>query len=119
MSRGLGRIERGIAAIMDGEPDEGFTVAELCQWIYTDAPITKQQRVAVLRAARSLARRRPSLVCFRSLARGGALVFCCEDNGEMTLDFIDRVLLRKPIAAAQLAVLRRRSAEQALERGHE
>jgi hypothetical protein len=95
MSRGAGRIERGIAAIMDSEPDKGFTVAELCQPIYTDIPITKRQRVAVLRAVRSLARRRPSLVCFRSLERGGALVFCWKGNGEMTLDLIDRLLLQR------------------------
>jgi hypothetical protein len=85
-------IEREIAAILDAEPGKGFTVGELCQRIYNDLPVRKPQRVAVLRAARSLARRRPSLSCYRALDRG-ELVWGLSIGGEIALDTIDRELL--------------------------
>jgi hypothetical protein len=48
MSRGPGRIERAIAAVLD-EAD-AFTIEDLCQRIYGGTE--KKHRVAVLRATR-------------------------------------------------------------------
>jgi hypothetical protein len=67
MSRGPGRIERAVEAILIAEPDNAFTVEELCRRIYPpvgDAKrlrLAKKHRVAVLRAARHLAKRRDTL----------------------------------------------------------
>jgi len=69
MSRGLGRIERAIVVVFTAEPDNAFTVGELCERIYPDCEridpdyscVDKKHRVAVIRAAQSLSRRWPDL----------------------------------------------------------
>jgi hypothetical protein len=63
MSKGLGHVGRAIAALFDAEPDNAFTTAELCQRVWPDCGDwpERTQRVAVLRAAKSLARHRPDL----------------------------------------------------------
>jgi hypothetical protein len=88
MSRGPARIERAISTILDHEPNSLFTIAKLAQRIYAGETITKAQRVAVLRAVDTLARRRADLVLFRDREvriglRGG---------GETTLEIVDRML---------------------------
>lgn len=66
MSRGPGRIERAIAAILDTEPDNAFTTEDLCDRIYSGINRTeKKHRVAVLRAAANLMKRRDTVDCFR------------------------------------------------------
>lgn len=76
MSRGAGRVEREIAAAFAADPDNAFTADELCQRIYPGFDIrdhwddSKKYRVAVIRAAKSLARRWPDLGWGRSWMRG-------------------------------------------------
>jgi hypothetical protein len=64
MSKGLGHVGRAIAAAFDAEPNSAFTTAELCERAYPDErgwSAEREQRVAVLRAVKSLARHRPDL----------------------------------------------------------
>jgi hypothetical protein len=50
---------RAITAILDGEPDNAFTVEDLCDRIYPEAILVEMKhRVAVLRAAGKLMSRR-------------------------------------------------------------
>src|SRR5262245_12662335 len=52
MSRGFGRIQREIAALLESEPWGAWTTTELCQRIYRIQNIEKRHRVAVTRALR-------------------------------------------------------------------
>ena len=54
MSRGLGKIERGLVAAMGERADNALTARELCERIFGSA-LEKKHRVSVLRAMRSLA----------------------------------------------------------------
>jgi hypothetical protein len=59
MSKGPGRIERAIAAALDAEPDGAFTTDDLCDRVYRGVNrIEKKHRVAELRAASNLMKRR-------------------------------------------------------------
>jgi hypothetical protein len=78
MSRGPGRIEREIAAILDAAPDNAFSVPELCQQIYKATE--KKHRVAVICAGRTIARRGANIDWCISRRRGGKLVFFTPDN---------------------------------------
>jgi hypothetical protein len=81
MSRGLGRIERALAAIFDSERDNAFTLEDLCERVYPDAnQVEKKHRVSVTRAARSLARSRPEIQWMEGGGLGGALVFFRRDE---------------------------------------
>ena len=52
MSRGPGRIERAIRALLDAHPDEAFTTDDLAAHCYPDADVIEHKhRVAVVRAA--------------------------------------------------------------------
>lgn len=63
MSKGLGRIERGILEAFRVEPDNAFTTDELAKRIYSGInSVEKKHRVAILRAARKL---NPSLDEFK------------------------------------------------------
>jgi hypothetical protein len=60
MSRGLGRIERAILALIDGEDAKGYAAESLAVAVYQTRKkpkrlSTKAERVAVIRAMRSLA----------------------------------------------------------------
>ena len=81
MSKGLGHVGRAIEAAFEAEPDNAFTTEELCERAY---PLTAQylserkQRVAVLRAVKTLMRHRPDLgidACREFMARGAPVVF--------------------------------------------
>jgi hypothetical protein len=51
MSRGLGRVQRGIVELLESNPDEAFTVDRIAEHVYPDADeIEKRHRVAILRA---------------------------------------------------------------------
>src|SRR5262245_46150314 len=52
MSRGFGRIQREITALLESEPWGAWTTTELCQRIYRIQNIEKRHRVAVTRALR-------------------------------------------------------------------
>ncbi len=83
MGKGPGRVERAIEAAFIAEPDNAFTVDDLCDRVYRGVNrIEKKHRVSVIRAAKSLCDRRPALnlnwLCSDRL--GGALVFYTADN---------------------------------------
>jgi hypothetical protein len=81
MSRGPGRIERAIAAILDGEADNAFTTEDLCERVYSGVNrVEKKHRVAVLRAANRLVKRRDNTDCWRSDNLGGTRVYFNIDN---------------------------------------
>jgi hypothetical protein len=73
MSRGPGRIERAIRALLDANPDRAFTTDELCEHCYPELPKPthvyrpefrygpqRKHRVAVLRAAKHVVQRDPN-----------------------------------------------------------
>jgi hypothetical protein len=52
MSKGPGRVSRAIEAALEAEPDNAFTVEDLCDRVYRGINrVEKKHRVAVLRAA--------------------------------------------------------------------
>src|SRR4051812_10913423 len=58
MSQGAGRVERAIIAAVQAEPDNAFTVADLCDRVYPGINrIEKKHRVAVQRAMKSVTSR--------------------------------------------------------------
>lgn len=57
MSRGSGKIQTAIEALLDANPDNAFTVEDLCIHIYR-CPVSKSQRVALLRAIKGVIGRR-------------------------------------------------------------
>jgi hypothetical protein len=61
MSRGPGKIERAIAALLDGNPDMAVTAEELAERVYGIAAVEHKHIVSVLRALRRLAQRRPDI----------------------------------------------------------
>jgi hypothetical protein len=50
MSRGPGRVQQEIAALIAANPDGAWTTADLCQHIYGVKTAEKKHRVAVVRA---------------------------------------------------------------------
>ena len=82
MSKGLGHVGRAVLAAFEDDPDNAFTTEELCERAYPDErewAAEREQRVAVLRAVKGLAARRPDLGIrdWRSDGRGGEAVFYC------------------------------------------
>ena len=81
MSRGAGRIERAIAAILDGEADNAFTTEDLCERVYSGVNrVEKKHRVAVLRAANKLVKRRDNTGCQQCENLGKTRVYFNVDN---------------------------------------
>ena len=77
MSRGLGKIGRVVEAAFAAEPDNAFTVDELCHRAYPGINrIEKRHRVAVLHAAK----KRPNTDWRPAESLGGMLVFYIPDN---------------------------------------
>jgi hypothetical protein len=75
MSKGLGRIQRTIDVIFKDNPEGAFTVEELCSSVYGDGKIEKRHRVAVIRAAKAVAKNFPDIVVWHAEWRGGTLIF--------------------------------------------
>jgi hypothetical protein len=61
MSRGFGTVQRKIAEVLAANPDDAFTVAELCWQVYGEYSAEKKHRVAVIRAAKALIEKRPDI----------------------------------------------------------
>jgi hypothetical protein len=87
MSRGLGKIERALVAIFDGERDNAFTIEDLCERIWPDlyvdqhnCEIERTHRTTVIRAARNIARQRPEIQWLHGQRLGRALVFFRHDE---------------------------------------
>jgi hypothetical protein len=75
MSKGPGRVSRAIEAALEAEPDNAFTVEDLCDRVYRGINrVEKKHRVAVLRAAKAIGARRPDLDWMTGEGLGGALV---------------------------------------------
>jgi hypothetical protein len=83
MSRGPGRIERAIEEIIAAEPDEAFTVEELCKRIYGfkyGSSVERKHRVTVSRAGKSMIERGGNCGAMGWGGRSKALVFYTPDN---------------------------------------
>jgi hypothetical protein len=96
MSKGLGQIEKAIAAILDAEPTNAFTTTELCMRIFPgtgrlkahrlrgrecSVQVVEQKcRIAVIRAGKKLSEHRPEVTWFYPDHRDGNLVFGRRDN---------------------------------------
>jgi hypothetical protein len=75
MSRGPGRIEQQIEAAFVRDPDNAFTVEDLCDLIWPQAIIEKKHRVTVIRAGKRLAECLGWLAYIRGENRDRTLVF--------------------------------------------
>jgi hypothetical protein len=87
MGRGLGRIERALVAIFDGERDNAFTIEDLCERIWPDLypelqgdRIERRHRRTVIRAARNIAPQRPEIQWLHGQRLGRGLVFFRHDE---------------------------------------
>ena len=80
MSKGPGRIERAIAEILDREPDNAFTTEDLCEKIYRTKHVERNHRIAVMRAAANLAKRRDNMRIWRSSNLGRTKIYLTLDN---------------------------------------
>ena len=75
MSRGPGKIERAILALMQEQPDHAWTTEDLAENIYAGAnKIEKKHRVSILRAMQSVTKNDPDWFLWRSEIRGGTIV---------------------------------------------
>jgi hypothetical protein len=81
MSKGPGRIEQAIAALFKAEPDNAFTVEDLCERVYVGISwVEKKHRVAVIRAAKHVASRNSNIDVMKGETRGGTLTFYNRSN---------------------------------------
>lgn len=79
MSKGPGSVERAIVAAVVDEPDNAFTVEDLCDRTFPDTNrIEKKHRVSVIRAIKTLT------------ARGGTLDFLYAETQGRTMVLYDR-----------------------------
>jgi len=75
MRTGPGRVERIIDAVFAAEPENAFTIEDLCDRVYPGEAIEKKHRVSVLRAAKKIARRRGEIGTMTGEGLGGTLIF--------------------------------------------
>ena len=75
MSKGPGRVEQIIEAVFASEPDNAFTIEDLCERVYPGEPIEKKHRVSVLRAAKQVAKRCGEIDTMTGEGLGGTLIF--------------------------------------------
>jgi hypothetical protein len=75
MSKGPGRVERAIAGVFEAEPDNAFTIEDLCDRVYPREPVEKKHRVAVLRAAKNIAKRNSEIGTMTGQNLGGTIIF--------------------------------------------
>jgi hypothetical protein len=80
MSGGHGEIERAIERVFDAEPNNAFTVEDLCDRVYPG--INGVERGTVIRAAKNVAQRRDFIFIdhYQSKALGDQFVFYRIDN---------------------------------------
>jgi hypothetical protein len=81
MGKGLGHVGRAIEAALIAEPDNAFTVDDLCDRAFPGINrIEKKHRLSIIRAAKSVAKRRANLESRRSETLGGTMIFYTADN---------------------------------------
>jgi hypothetical protein len=54
MSRGPGRVQRAILAVIATDSDSAWTITQLCQHIYSTKSVEEKHRVSVIRALRTM-----------------------------------------------------------------
>jgi hypothetical protein len=75
MSRGPGRIERTIRALLDANPDESFSTDQLCNRCYGRGGwMERKHRVAVIRAMHGVLKDDPDWRCGRSNGRSRRMI---------------------------------------------
>jgi hypothetical protein len=83
ISKGPGRIERAIRALLDAHPDLAFVTDELCEHCYPNATkIERKHQVAVLRAAMKVIKDDPDWRAWRIAGMGRGRVFVNHANGQ-------------------------------------
>ena len=76
MSNKIATIESEITALFAAEPDNAFTVEEMCERIFPDLKhAARKRRRVVLKAAKNLMQREGRLSFLRSSARGHTVIF--------------------------------------------
>ena len=76
MSNRIATIESEITALFAAEPDNAFTVEEMCERIFPDLKhAARKRRRVVLKAAKNLMQREGRLSFLRSSARGHTVIF--------------------------------------------
>jgi hypothetical protein len=80
MSKGFGRVQREIDQLFAGDPEGVFTTGDLCYEVYGTLHPSKKQRVAIIRAAKAVAKTHPGIDSQRSETRGGAWIWFHHDN---------------------------------------
>ena len=75
MRKGSGRVEQTIEAVFAAEPDNAFTIDDLCDRVYPGEAIEKKHRVSVLRAAKQVAKRHGEIDTMIGEGLGGTLIF--------------------------------------------
>jgi hypothetical protein len=76
VSKRVAKIESEIAALFVAEPDNAFTIEEICKRIFPDLKhAAKRRRGVVLKAAMNLIKREGRLSYLRSSARGHTVIF--------------------------------------------
>ena len=80
MSRGPGRIARGIGDIFDAHRDNAFTTEELCEQVYPGVSVEKKHRICVIRASKNLALRRAEIDYMTGDGVGRQFVFYRRDS---------------------------------------
>ena len=90
MSKGPGRVQRAISALIDGDPDGAWTTADICRAVYPDDEIDKKHRVAVLYALRHMTL--PGTWTVRRLSRAG-VEYClydpCRDEAQTRVAWME------------------------------
>ena len=87
MSAGPGHVMRTIEAAVEADPEGAFTIKDLSRLAYPGEEIEKKHRVAVIRAMRNFARRRPKMAVLdggHQFARAGRTFLVL-----MNLDHLD------------------------------
>jgi hypothetical protein len=90
MSKGPGRAQRAILALIAGNPDGAWTTDELCREVYAGINrVEKKHRVAVLRALRTMTL--PGMWRVRRLSRAGVehcLFEPCSDESQTRFSWL-------------------------------
>ena len=68
-----GKVESQVRAILAAEPDNAFTVEDLCELVYGSSP-EKRHRVSMLRAIKWISAAEPRYETFRASKQGGEYV---------------------------------------------
>jgi hypothetical protein len=96
MSRGPGRLQRGIIRLIEQHPDEVFSSTKLCQHFYGGSAVQKRQRVAVLRAMRSV--KKPGWRVGGIKGRARLLYDGSSERGKQITNFIENHVTNRAIA---------------------